>query len=84
MSSLDPEEEILTESDDGWCELLRRNDGEPEHVARYQAREFPHRETDSWQVYVEKKLTLLRIGGYRVEKDLYFELWYYTSQSSKD
>lgn len=69
------EEDIMTQSLQGWCELLIRDWGEPEVVSRQKMRDYDFSHASTAIDFWTEKMSRLQIANVSSEHDQYYEIW---------
>lgn len=69
------EEDMMTQSLQGWCELLIRDWGEPEVVSRQKMKDYDFSQALSAIDFWTEKMSKLQIANVCSEHDQYYEIW---------
>lgn len=75
IETLAEEDEYYLDNLEGWIYLLRRDFSEPEVIVRAQAQAYSCADAKNANEFWTTKVSMLRQGGYKDEKDIYYEIW---------
>lgn len=75
VESLSDEQEAMTETLEGWLQILRDDWGKPITVSRQEARDFTWKNASGHVEFWTKKISKLRAARFKEDDDLYLEVW---------